>query len=992
MPELNKNAELEQYIIDHLDEAIEKNYVKPYFQPVIRTVSRQLCGMEALARWEDPVWGLLQPGSFIEVLERRRRIHELDACIIRQVCALYREAVQGRGVLIPISINLSRLDYELCDIFAVVEEAVQSNMVPRSFLCIEITESALNENAALMRQYIDRFRNAGYQVWMDDFGSGYSSLNVLKDFLFDELKVDMWFLSDFHQRSRKILSAIVHMAKEIEIQTLVEGVETEEQFRFLRNIGFEKVQGYLFGKPMPYLECIRHVLRQGLSVEAPMHRGYYDDLGRLDVLSATPFLSPEDRKSLISGRELNSIPLAILEMRDDAVRLLFTNDAFDEASGAIDWLTIFGNIETDPEMRDAIRLREMSGHMERLLEEARSSGTGKMYFVDSGEYFELQAKRIAGRGSLCSILLRLTNLSRGAEIDRQEKLDEGLRSIYALFDQVAAIDIEKMSFTSLYADAKEVRAPREEDLRQVYRHYSEEWIYAEDRPRFLLLTDPATLSERIAQSGKGCVSAHLRTRLFHGNHIWKLYTILHIRDAAYFLLIRDAQTEVMDIMAISSGQSEKAEETFSPSSLWRNFTLNSALKFFWKDKERRFRGASRSFLDFYGFQTLRDILGKTDEDMGWHIHADSYQNDEWAVIREGESTHNVPGSCIIRGENQKIMASKVPLYDRDGRIQGLLGYFFQADEFPGAQQEKQVRLDTLTGLLNARGLSEDLYFYKDEYELRKIDFARIHVSVKDFRVTNQRFGYDFGDSVIRAVASAIMRGCGATSSIARFNGSNFVILTQFQKQSDLDRLVSRLRDVPSEIRVVDGVPFSPYLSVGVSVYSDTENLLEQASQAEARMAADNTGSHSAGALIENMAELFHMYDNLPLSMAVYSVPLRKNDPDADAVILYANRSFLSADGYAPANVLGKTVREAFPMTGERWYEMARRAAICGESTKQILYCALKDTRLYVTASQVIGVGYCVFTYQRADADKPESPKTGALTEGADLAKPDAADG
>ena len=969
MSEPAKNSELERYIVEHLHEAIEKNYIKPYFQPVIRTVSRQLCGMEALARWEDPVWGLLPPGSFIDVLERHRLIHLLDSCIIRQVCTLYREAVQGRGVLIPISINLSRLDYELCDIFAVVEEAVQSNMMPRSFLCIEITESALNENGALMRQYIDRFRNAGYQVWMDDFGSGYSSLNVLKDFMFDELKVDMWFLSDFHQRSRKILSSIVHMAKEIEIQTLVEGVETEEQFRFLRNIGFEKVQGYLFGAPMPYLECIRHVLEQGLSVEAPMHRGYYDALGRLDVLSATPFLSPDDRKSLISGRELNSIPLAVLELRDETVRLLLTNDAFDEASGAIDWLTVFGNIETDPEMKDAIRLRDMSAHMERLLEEARSSGNGKMYFVDGGEYFELQAKRIAGQGGLCSILLRLDNLSRGAEIDRQEQLDDGLRAIYSLFDLVAVVDIDKMSFTSLYADAQEVQAPREEDLRQVYRYYSEEWIYAEDRQRFLLLTEPETLPQRIAQSGRGCVSAHLRTRLFHGNHIWKLYTLLHVRDSVYFILVRDAQAEVTDFMSITSGTPENAEEVFFPASLWRNFTLNSSLKFFWKDKDRRFRGASRSFLDFYGFQSLNDILGKTDEDMGWHIHADAYQNDEWAVIREGVSTHNVPGSCIIRGENQRIVASKMPLYNRHGQIRGLLGYFFQVDEFPGAQQGNQVRLDTLTGLLNARGLAEELYAYQDEYELRKIDFARIHVSVKDFHATNQKFGYDFGDSVIRAVANTIMRRCGATSSVARFNGSNFVILTQFHRQSDLDRLVSSLRDVPMEIHVVDGVPFSPYLSIGVSVYSDTESVGEQASQAEARMASDHTGSRSVASLVDNMQSLFHMYDNLPLSCAVYYIP----QPDAaDAVILYANRLFLRANRFTRPHVLGKTVREIFPMTGERWYEMARKAALSGESSEAVLRYSLKDLDLYATASQVIGPGYCAFTYQW---NLPEIPKT-----------------
>ncbi|MBQ9493731.1 MAG: EAL domain-containing protein [Oscillibacter sp.] len=972
MPELAKNSELEQYIISHLDEAIEKKYIKPYFQPVIRTVSRQLCGMEALARWDDPVWGLLPPASFIDVLEKRRRIHELDSCIIRQVCTLYREAVQGRGVLIPISINLSRLDYELCDIFSIVEDAVQSNMMPRSFLCIEITESALNDNAALMHQYIDRFRNAGYQVWMDDFGSGYSSLNVLKDFLFDELKVDMWFLSDFHQRSRKILSSIVHMAKEIEIQTLVEGVETEEQFRFLRNIGFEKVQGYLFGKPMPYLECIRHVLEQGLSVEAPMHRGYYDTLGRLDVLSATPFLSPEDRKSLISGRELNSIPLAVLELRDETVRLLLTNDAFDEASGAIDWLTIFGNIETDPDMRDAIRLRDMSAHMERLLEEARSSGNGKMYFVDNGEYFELQAKRIAGRGKLCSILLRLDNLSRGAEISRQEKLDEGLRAIYSLFDQVAVMDIEKMSFTPLYADSKEVQAPTEEDLQHVHHRYSEEWIYAEDRARFLLLTDPSTLAERVAQSGRGYVSAHLRTRLFHGNFIWKLYTLMYVRDSIYFMLVRDAQSEVTEFITLSGGQSDDAEATFQPASLWQNFTLNSALKFFWKDKERRFMGASRSFLDFYGFQSLKDILGKTDEDMGWHLHADSYQNDEWSVIREGVSTHNVPGSCIVRGENQNIVASKMPIYNRSGQIEGLLGYFFQVDEFPGSQTSlRQSRLDTLTGLLNARGLAEDLYSYQDEYELRKIDFARIHLSVKDFNLTNQKFGYDFGDSVIRAVANTIMRCCGTTSSVARVNGSNFVILTQFHQQKDLDKLVSCLRNVPGEIHVVDGVPFSPYLSIGVSIYSDTENLSEQASQAEARMSVDNTNSHYSSQIAENMAELFHMYDHLPIAFAVYYI----RAPKQDATTLYVNRRFLQETRHPRSAVIGKNIDQIFPMLPERWYELAHRAAMAGEEAEESLYYPLLDVHWRLTASQIIGPGYCAFTYQREQEEQTQKPVT-----------------
>ncbi len=278
---------MEQYIVDHFDEALEHGYIKVYFQPVVRTLTRKYCGMEALARWEDPEYGLLMPGEFIGVLEKHRRIHELDTRVLNIVCETFK--LMNSYVDVPVSINLSRLDYELCDIFEVVESAVLYHKVPRSSLCIEITESVLASNEDRMHQYIDRFITAGYAVWMDDFGSGYSSLNVLKDFMFDEMKIDMRFLSDFSTRSKKILASIVNMAKEIGIQTLAEGVETEEQFEFLRNIGCEKIQGYLFGRPMPFEVCLRYVEEAGMTWESPKLRWYYDDIGKLNVLSARPF-------------------------------------------------------------------------------------------------------------------------------------------------------------------------------------------------------------------------------------------------------------------------------------------------------------------------------------------------------------------------------------------------------------------------------------------------------------------------------------------------------------------------------------------------------------------------------------------------------------------------------------------------------------------------------------------------------------------------------
>lgn len=123
------------------------------------------------------------------------------------------------------------MDFLTCDIFTEVERRIQKYRIPHHLLCIEITESMFVQNAREIRIILDHFREVGYQVWMDDFGSGYSSLNALKDYHLDELKIDMDFLSNFTQRSKDIIQSTIHMSKKIGIRTLAEGVETEEQFR-----------------------------------------------------------------------------------------------------------------------------------------------------------------------------------------------------------------------------------------------------------------------------------------------------------------------------------------------------------------------------------------------------------------------------------------------------------------------------------------------------------------------------------------------------------------------------------------------------------------------------------------------------------------------------------------------------------------------------------------------------------------------------------------
>jgi EAL domain-containing protein (putative c-di-GMP-specific phosphodiesterase class I) len=178
---LREKLRKQQYVIDHLDEAIEKEYIKIYYQPVIRVQTGEICGYEALVRWVDPKVGFLSPADFIETLEQFHLIHKLDIYVVEHVCEDYQRIIRSGEPIVSASVNISRLDFELCDIFSIVEETRKKYNVPINMLDIEITESALNNDFGHIKDECRKMRNMGYQIWLDDFGSGYSSLNTLAE-------------------------------------------------------------------------------------------------------------------------------------------------------------------------------------------------------------------------------------------------------------------------------------------------------------------------------------------------------------------------------------------------------------------------------------------------------------------------------------------------------------------------------------------------------------------------------------------------------------------------------------------------------------------------------------------------------------------------------------------------------------------------------------------------------------------------------------------
>lgn len=205
-----------------------------------------------------------------------------------------------------------------------VEDAVEQAGIPRSALNVEVTESALDEDSDYFARQVERFRDAGYEVWMDDFGSGYSSLNLLKDYRFDTLKIDMGFLAGFdhNPKSREIIVTIVDMAKKLGIRTLIEGVETKQQYRFLQRIGCEMLQGFYFCKPRPYSQDAF----DEFMLENTRERKYFDTLGSVNLLGLPS--GDNAAAEFVTESESRSTPMALVEFRGEAYSYLSANEAY----------------------------------------------------------------------------------------------------------------------------------------------------------------------------------------------------------------------------------------------------------------------------------------------------------------------------------------------------------------------------------------------------------------------------------------------------------------------------------------------------------------------------------------------------------------------------------------------------------------------------------------------------------------------------------------
>lgn len=248
----------EQQLTNDMQSGLKNGEFCIFLQPIYDVNSDHITTAEALVRWNHATKGIISPGIFIPLFERNGLITKLDRYVWELACKSIRSSIDNGETVVPISVNVSRINLFLPNLGEELVALLDQYHLEPHHLKLEITESAYTKDQKQLLDAIMKLKEKGFTIVMDDFGSGYSSLNVLKDMPIDVVKVDMSFINDV-STSRKadvIMMNMVRMAKEIGITVVVEGVETEDQLQYLKSINCDQIQGFLYSKPVP--EAVFH--------------------------------------------------------------------------------------------------------------------------------------------------------------------------------------------------------------------------------------------------------------------------------------------------------------------------------------------------------------------------------------------------------------------------------------------------------------------------------------------------------------------------------------------------------------------------------------------------------------------------------------------------------------------------------------------------------------------------------------------------------------
>lgn len=547
-PDAEEQIQRERYITESLEDDLAGHRISVLYEPIIRVNTGEVCCVEARPMWIEEHLGRIYPDEFIPVLEKNNQASKLDFYILETVC---REMVRLRNegkTYVPVSVNFSASNFLLKDLPDRIENLITKYEISKGMFRFEIKQNAFGENYLHVRNVIDTLRSLGYEIWMDDFGNGFSSLNNLKDFELDGLKLSMKFQKKTGEdtKSQIILYSMIEMAKRLNIKTIALGVDTDAAYDFLMKCGCEMMQGQRIGDAASSAEILREY-----TLENPEERNYQNTLGSINLLR-TGFIA----RNLDHGSPVREgLPMAIVEMQAGRIRYLRTNDAFLEFLKSVD-------VHSLEQSEDYLNRNVGEGHSLFIKMAQRCRLTGKpesLDYIDNGQYCNMKIRLIDYNKYRAAFLVICLNLSDITNLGDTASVDESMRSIYSLFERIDLFNEDWTEGRNIYLNSTILNTKMlEPDIRKMILNFGSRNIAKADELRYARFFDPKTMAERIREAGDKHITDFFRTKTEDGDYQWIMYLIAETTVNGQKRYISCAST--LNLHAVSSLMQLRAEE------------------------------------------------------------------------------------------------------------------------------------------------------------------------------------------------------------------------------------------------------------------------------------------------------------------------------------------------------------------------------------------------------------------------------------------------
>ena len=545
----------ETYIIEKLPEALEKGYIQPVFQPIYRSLTGQITCAEALARWYDPDKGMLSPADFIPTLENNGRIIDLDMHILRKTCEFYKE-LEKRGTLLhSFSVNLSRFDFKDADLFQKVTSILKEYDVPHEAIKLEIIESLMLEDIDNFQKLFQQFSGAGFSIWIDDFGSGYSSLNVLQNYDFDVMKFDMLFLRNFNAKGKQVLASLINMAKSLGIHTLAEGVETEEQKEFLLKAGCEGQQGFLLSKPVSGTDLIALIDAKPDLLETLESKDYWNQVGRFNFLSANPldvYPAAGINKTLNEEKfEGMGLPVALLECDQNTMKHVYVSDSFKKCLSELGFNYV-------NELDTLINYRRDDQYLllKKLMDDAIATGEVQRFeYFKNDVYYRLSAKLLVRKPDRAMLALRLSTFDPEREVEKTQEMLNYSSALFSTYEIAVLIYPDRDMANRIFTARNLPEFDKEKTLKLTVQKFVEAQVDPVDQERYLKFLDFSTAEERTGKNPRGFTQGLFRLHWGNEPRTWHTVRLTRLPlddERAYILTIQTIHGGGMKFLEIAA--------------------------------------------------------------------------------------------------------------------------------------------------------------------------------------------------------------------------------------------------------------------------------------------------------------------------------------------------------------------------------------------------------------------------------------------------------